>query len=101
MTKNLTLEFDLSNRRDIILYLIQKELLDISLHNRFIHAGLDLTLFSTDLGELILFLLGHSETSDALWEFYYKTMNHYAIELERHESTNIIMDCYIKLKSYK
>lgn len=101
MNTNQTLEFDLSNQRDIILYLIHKELLDINLQNRFHQVGIDLTLFSTDLGDLILFMLGFTNKSDSLWEFYYETMNHFAIELDSNATHRVILNCYFTLKRFE
>lgn len=101
MTNNLTLEFCLNNPRDTILFLIYKELNDISFQNRFYQAGLDLSTHMVDLGELILTRLGYTEISDELWEFYFETMNHYAMVLDNQAGKSSILKCYYALMNFK
>jgi len=60
--------FKLSENQDLILFLIKKELQGTKLMQELNRVGFDASLFSPDLGAVILSLMGFKHRTDELWD---------------------------------
>ncbi len=64
--------FKLSTSQDLILFLIKKELQGTKLTNELDRIGFDHSLYSPDLGDIILSLVGFGRRGDEIWNWYYE-----------------------------
>jgi hypothetical protein len=94
-------QFKLSTHQDLILFLIKNELLSTRFMNQLSTIGFDTSFFSIELGTAILSLMGFKSRTDALWEWYYNTVDSYATKvcLENHAAIRAVsFDFYIALQ---
>ncbi len=94
--------FRLSNTQDMLLFLIRQELVGTRFIQSLADIGFDTSVYSPDLGVLILTMLGYQQRPDALWTWYLDTIEHFAaqVKLGTNEGLEeLVLGCYTKLKA--
>ncbi len=94
--------FQLSTHQDLILFLIRNELLGMRFINQLSAVGFDTSFFSIELGTAILSLMGFTNRTDTLWEWYYKVSDMYAtrVDLNNHiTAREAALDFYAALRT--
>lgn len=75
---NLTLPpTKIPNHTTLVLHLLKTEIKHHTLTNAFDKLGMDTTMYTTNLGGVILGLCGVEERTDELLQWYYKKLDEY------------------------
>ncbi len=74
--------FKLSDSQDMILFLIKKELQGTKFTVELGNVGFDTSLYSPDLGVLILSLMGFGVRTDELWNWYFDKLFTYSEKVD-------------------
>ncbi|WP_103866254.1 hypothetical protein [Aquimarina sp. I32.4] len=93
--------FKLPANQDLILLLIKNELISTQFAHQLDTIGFDTSSYSIELGSAILSLVGFTDRTDTLWEWYYNMLDSYIekINLEENGITErVIFDFYIALR---
>ncbi len=94
-------KFRLSTDQDLILFLIKNELLGIRFMNQLSTVGFDSSLFNIELGTAILSLMGFSNRTDTLWEWYHSALDNHALKIDVENQATIraiTFDFYVLLR---
>ncbi len=74
--------FKLSDSHDMILFLIKKELQGTKFTVELGNVGFDTSLYTPDLGVLILSLMGFGVRTDELWNWYFEKLCIYSEKVD-------------------
>lgn len=77
--------FYLPEEEDMLLFLIQKELQGTRFTNDLAKLGFDGSLYSPDLGSVILSLAGINNRSDVVWNWYYTELDRLSEQVDLHD----------------
>lgn len=70
--------------QEVLLHLLKKELQGRKFNRQLSKVGFDPAFFNTDLGIVILTLMGHPHPSDTLWKWYDQHLDHFTSEVDLH-----------------
>ena len=93
--------FKLSDNQDLILFLIKKELQGTKFTQELDRLGFDASLYSSDLGAVILSLVGFKRRTDELWDWFMPMMDRYAEKVDLHEpdtARELALNVYLELR---
>ena len=94
--------FKLSSNQDLILFLIKKELQGTKFVSELDRVGFDTSVFCTDLGAVILSLMGFRTRTDELWEWYDKTLDLFMAKVDLWDSRSaheLALEFYMELRT--
>ncbi|MEP4090948.1 hypothetical protein [Reichenbachiella sp.] len=94
--------FRLSSSHDLTLFLIQKELQGTRFTKELERIGFDHSIFSSDLGDVILSLIGFISRNDDLWIWYYEVLNSYSDKVDlrdNNSSRELALEFYFELNN--
>ncbi len=94
--------YQLSERQDLILFLIKKELQGTKFTRELDRLGFDTGLYCSDLGVVILSLAGFKGRTDDLWDWFIKMMDAFAEKVDLWDSETAkeaALDVYLELRN--
>ncbi|MEM6644173.1 MAG: hypothetical protein AAF616_14425 [Bacteroidota bacterium] len=94
--------YKLSDSQDLILFLIKKELQGTKFTRELDRLGFDTGVYCSDLGVVIMSLVGLTGRTDELWGWFIPMMDSYAekVDLWDHGTTQeLALDVYLELRT--
>ncbi len=94
--------YTLSDSQDLILFLITKELEGTKFTRELDRLGFDSAVYSSDLGIVILSLVGFTSRTDELWDWFTPMMDSFAekVDIWDHGTAReLALDVYMELRT--